>query len=94
MRSRIWWEKVKTIVDADRNQTPKALNALGALDLSLITRILRFHQTATDLIANAEQNISREEIDRIKANPAKVSREITELLSSLTDDQPRTEAAQ
>lgn len=72
--------KTTTVVESDREQIPKVLNALGSLDLGLIDRTMNFLTNTSGLIAAAEINVAREETNRSHADPVSVATEITNML--------------
>lgn len=74
-------EKTATIVDeADREQIPKLLNALGSLDLGLIQRTMSFLTIANDIVSHAEPRVTQQEAVRGQSDPNAVAAEITGLL--------------
>ena len=87
--------KAAAILDADREQLPKVLNALGSIDIGLIDRTMGFLAYTTALISAAEASVAREEADRREANPGAVAAELIDLLK-LVAGQPAAvmEAAQ
>lgn len=72
--------KVTTIIEAQTDQTPRLLNALGSIDLSLIARTTSFLRNASQLVAASEIRVSREESDRGQSDPADLARELTAML--------------
>lgn len=87
--------KAATIVDeADREQIPKLLNALGSLDLGLIGRTMEVLASTNTLIAAAEKSVAREEADRSQADPETLCGEITTLLEIVGGSVQTAEAAQ
>jgi len=79
-------EKTATIVDeADREQVPKLLNALGSLDLGLIQRTMSFLTIANDIVSQAEPRVTQQQAVRGQSNPNAVAAEITGLLEGLSD---------
>ncbi|MER8972420.1 MULTISPECIES: hypothetical protein [unclassified Mesorhizobium] len=85
--------KVAVIVDGDLDQIPKALNALGVLDLGLIARTVAFLGHATSLIKAAEDSVAREEANRGQADPATLVAEITMMLTTIAQsDEPEATA--
>lgn len=87
--------KAATIVDeADREQIPKLLNALGSLDLGLIGRTMEFLASTNALIAAADKSVAREEADRGQADPATLCGEIITLLEVVGGSVQASEAAQ
>jgi hypothetical protein len=77
-------ELVKTaeviVREADREQVPRLLNALGGLDLGLIQRTMAFLAETKTLLAAAEANVAREEANRSQVDPAVLANEISDLL--------------
>jgi len=73
--------KATMVLDADRDQLPKVLNALGSIDLGLIDRTMGFLTHTTALIGAAEASVAREEADRREADPGAVAAELIDLLS-------------
>jgi len=73
--------KTTTIIEADREQIAKLLNALGSLDLGLIGRTMCFLGDTAALVTAAEHSVAREEVDRSQADPAAIAREIIAMLS-------------
>jgi hypothetical protein len=83
-------EKTTTIVDeADREQIPKLLNALGSIDLGLIQRTMSFLTAANDLLNLAEPRVAQEEASRKQADPDAVSAEIIALFDTMLDTNPQ-----
>ncbi len=72
--------KVTAIIDAQADQTPRMLNALGTIDLSLIARTTSFLRNASQLIAASEISVIREENDRGQSDPADLARELAAML--------------
>ena len=87
--------KTTAAVDADREQLPKILNALGSIDLGLIGRTMDFLTHTTALINAAESSVTHEEANRREANPGAVAAELIDQLK-LVAGQPADvmEAAQ
>jgi len=78
-------EKTATIVDeADREQVPKLLNALGSLDLGLIQRTMSFLTIASDIVTQAEPRVTQQQAVRGQSNPNAVAAEITGLLEGVS----------
>ncbi|MGO7299597.1 protein DpdH [Rhizobium ruizarguesonis] len=74
-------EKTATIVnEADREQMPKLLNALGSLDLGLIQRTMLFLSIANDIVSQAEPRVKQQEAVRGQSDPGAVAAEIAGLL--------------
>ncbi|MGC8731527.1 MAG: hypothetical protein ACP5RC_04645, partial [Halothiobacillaceae bacterium] len=83
-------EKTTTIVDeADREQVPKLLNALGSIDLGLIQRTMSFLTAANDLLNLAEPRVAQEETSRKQADPDAISAEIIALFNTMLDTNPQ-----
>lgn len=81
-------EKTATIVDeADREQLPKLLNALGSLDLGLIQRTMSFLALANDIVSQAEPRVTQQEAVRGQSDPSAVAAEITVLLEGVSGKQ-------
>jgi uncharacterized protein YbjQ (UPF0145 family) len=79
--------KAAVVLDADREQLPKVLNALGSIDLGLIDRTMSFLTYTIALISAAEASVAREEANRREANPGAIAAELIDLLR-LVADQP------
>lgn len=78
-------EKTATIVDeADREQIPKLLNALGSIDLGLIQRTMSFLHTTNEIITLAEPRVAQQETIRGQADPGRTSAEIIVLLEGFS----------
>ncbi|WP_376711317.1 hypothetical protein [Pseudochrobactrum lubricantis] len=75
--------KINVITEADREQIPKLLNALGAIDLGLIGRTMVFLSQTTQLLSASEISVSREETNRSQSDPTDVSQEIVAMLGSV-----------
>ncbi|MFW7270015.1 protein DpdH [Gluconacetobacter sp. Hr-1-5] len=87
-------DKTATIVDeADREQVPKLLNALGSLDLGLIQRTMSFLITANAIVSQAEPRVTQQEAVRGQSNPDAVAAEITRLLEGVSATPPVAEKA-
>lgn len=88
-------EKTATIVDeADREQIPKLLNALGSLDLGLIQRTMSFLTIANDIVSQAEPRVTQQEAVRGQSDPSAAAAEITSLLEGLSGTRrPAADAA-
>ncbi|OCJ66264.1 hypothetical protein A6U97_26395 [Agrobacterium tumefaciens] len=88
-------EKTATIVDeADREQIPKLLNALGSLDLGLIQRTMSFLTLANQIVSQAEPRVTQQEAVRGQSDPNSVAAEITSLLEGVSGKSPVAEAAE
>ena len=72
--------KAAAVLDADREELPKVLNALGSIDLGLIDRTMGFLTQTIALISAAEASVAREEADRREANPGAIAAELIDLL--------------
>lgn len=72
--------KAGIVVESGREQLPKLLNALGAIDLGLIQRTMSFLAYTTTLINAAEVSVAREELDRSHADPDSLAAEIKDML--------------
>jgi hypothetical protein len=82
-------DKTSTIVnEADREQMPKLLNALGSLDLGLIQRTMTFLTIANDIISQAEPRVTQQEAVRGQSDPRGVAAEIICLLEDVAVKQP------
>ncbi|GEO12619.1 protein DpdH [Microvirga aerophila] len=78
--------KTTTIVDeADREQIPKLLNALGSIDLGLIQRTMSFLHAADEILTLAEPRVVQEEASRKQADPGAIAGEIAGLFNILLD---------
>jgi hypothetical protein len=81
-------DKTATIVDeADREQMPKLLNALGSLDLGLIQRTMSFLTMANEIVSLAEPRVSQQEAVRGQSDPAVAAAEIASLLEVVSGNQ-------
>ncbi|WP_421993611.1 protein DpdH [Roseococcus sp.] len=87
-------EKLATITgENDREQTPRLLNALGALDLNLIQRTAAFLATTKELFDLAEPRVAQLERSHGQANPEVVADELIDLLTVMVGDEPPTSEA-
>ena len=87
-------EKLATITgENDRKQMPRLLNALGALDLSLIQRTAAFLATTKELFDLAEPQVAQLERSRGQANPEAVTDELIDLLTVMVGGEPPTSEA-
>lgn len=78
-------DKTATIVDeADREQIPKLLNALGSLDLGLIQRTMSFLTIANEIVSQAEPRVTQQEAVRGQSDPNTVATEIANLLEGVS----------
>lgn len=78
-------DKTATIVDeADREQIPKLLNALGSLDLGLIQRTMSFLTIANEIVSQAEPRVTQQEAVRGQSDPEAVAAEIVGLLEGVS----------
>lgn len=76
--------KAAEIVDeAGREQLPKLLNAIGALDLGLIQRTLSFLQTADDLVTQSAPRVAKQEEVRRQSDPMIVADEIVTMFDRI-----------
>ncbi|MER8724904.1 protein DpdH [Mesorhizobium sp. M1027] len=76
-----------TLVDeANAEQLPKVLNALGSLDLSSVDRTVSFLNIVDVIVTGAEQTVDRVYSTHEQANPAKIADEIDALLTLLAND--------
>jgi hypothetical protein len=66
--------------EADREQVPRLLNALGGIDLGLIQRTTAFLIGTKAMVSAAEANVAREEANRNQVDPAVLVDEISDLL--------------
>ena len=78
-------EKSATIVDeADREQIPKLLNALGSIDLGLIQRTMSFLKIANEIVTLAEPRVTQQETIRGQSDPSVAASEIAGLLEAVS----------
>ncbi|MFL4469010.1 protein DpdH [Tateyamaria armeniaca] len=78
-------DKTATIVDeADREQIPKLLNALGSIDLGLIQRTMSFLESTNQILTQAEPRVAQQEAIRGQADPGVAAAEIIELLEEVS----------
>lgn len=70
--------------EADRQQVPKLLNALGTMDLGLIQRTMSFLSSTNQLVSQAEQRVAQQQAIRGQADPSVVAIEIIELLQNVS----------
>lgn len=78
-------DKTATIVgEADREQIPKLLNALGTIDLGLIQRTMSFLRIAEEIVSQAEPRVGQQEAIRNQADPSLAAGEIIELLEGVS----------
>ncbi|TPK52911.1 MULTISPECIES: protein DpdH [unclassified Mesorhizobium] len=83
-------DKAATIVDeADREQVPKLLNALGSIDLGLIERTMSFLKIVNEIVSQAEPRVAQQEAIRAQSDPGIAAAEIVTMLQGVSD----TEAA-
>jgi hypothetical protein len=76
-----------TLVDeANVEQLPKVLNALGSLDLWSVERTVSFLNMVDIIVTGSEQTVDRVYSNFEQANPAKIVVEIDKLLTLLADD--------
>ena len=77
-------EKAAMIVgEADREQVPKLLNALGAIDLGLIQRTMAFLKVANEIATLAAPRVAQQEVTRRQSDPNAVASEIVALLKGV-----------
>ncbi|RWO88600.1 protein DpdH [Mesorhizobium sp.] len=78
-------EKTATIVDeADREQIPKMLNALGSIDLGLVQRTMSFLKIANEIVSLAEPRVAQQEAIRGQSDPSVAAGEIVALLEGVS----------
>lgn len=88
-------EKTATIVDeADREQMPKLLNALGSLDLGLIRRTMLFLTTANQIVTLAEPRVAQQQAIRGRSDPRIAAKEIAGLLESVSERRSASEGVE
>ena len=76
--------KTATIVDeADREQIPKLLNALGSIDLGLIQRTMSFLKIANEILTLAEPRVAQQEAIRGQSDPSVAAGEVVALLEGV-----------
>ncbi len=86
-------DKMAMIVDeADREQIPKLLNALGSLDFGLIQHTMSFLTIADEIVAQAEPRVSQQEAIRGQSDPSAAAAEIARLLEGVSRNQRSEEA--
>lgn len=85
--------KTATIVDeADCEQIPKLLNALGSIDLGQIQRTMSFLTIANEIVSRAASRVAQQEAIRGQADPSAAAGEIITLLEAVSGVQaPVTE---
>ena len=77
--------KTATIVDeADREQIPKLLNALGSIDLGLIQRTISFLKISNEIVSQAEPRVRQQEAVRGQSDPSVAAGEIVALLEGVS----------
>jgi hypothetical protein len=77
--------KTATIVDeADREQVPKLLNALGSIELDLIQRTMSFLKVANEIVTLAEPRVTQQEAIRGQSDPSVSAGQIVALLEGLS----------
>ncbi|RUW54562.1 ATP-binding protein [Mesorhizobium sp. M1A.F.Ca.ET.072.01.1.1] len=82
-------DKTATIVDeADREQIPKLLNALGSLDLGLIQRTMSFLTIANEIVTQAAPRVAQQLTIRGQSDPSNAAAEIASLLEGVSGSQP------
>jgi hypothetical protein len=78
-------DKAATIVDeADREQIPKLLNALGSIDLGLIERTMSFLTIVNEIESQAEPRVAQQEAIRGQSDPSVSVAEIVTLLEGVS----------
>lgn len=78
-------EKTTTIIDeADREQVPKLLNALGTIELGLIQRTMSFLATTNQIVSLAEPRVVQQEAIRGQSDPSAAAAEIIALLENVS----------
>lgn len=83
-------DKAAMIVDeADREQIPKLLNALGSIDLGLIQRTMSFLTIVNEIISLAAPRVAQQEAIRGQSDPSVAATEVVTLLEGVSG----TEAA-
>ncbi len=76
--------KTATIADeADQEQLPKLLNALGTIDLGLVQRTMMFLKIAEEIVLKAEPRVAIQEQNRSQADPSVTAGEIIALLEGV-----------
>lgn len=77
--------KTATIVDeADRENIPKILNALGSIDLGLIERTMSFLKLVNEIVSLAEPRVAQQEAIRGQSDPSVTAEEIVALLEGIS----------
>lgn len=76
-------KKASLVDEANADQLPKVLNALGGLDLSSVERTVSFLSMVDQIITGAEQTVERVYSNYEQANPGKIAGEIDSLLTAL-----------
>lgn len=78
-------DKAAMIVDeADREQIPKLLNALGSIDLGLIERTMSFLTIVNEIVSQAEPRVVQQEAIRGQSDPSVAAAEIVTLLEGVS----------
>lgn len=78
-------DKIEKVLSADRDDLPRILNSLGALDLGLIGRTMDFLSQTTAFLNVIESAADREEENRKSADPDYYIAEIKKCLEELAD---------
>lgn len=86
-------KKASLVDEANVEQLPKVLNALGTLDLSSVERTVSFLNMVDLVVTGAEQTTDRVYSNHEQANPAKIATEIDTLLAGVAND-PAAKAAE
>lgn len=77
--------KTATILEeADREQVPRLLNALGTIDLGLIQRTTSFLAKTSQIVSVAEPRVAQQESIRGQSNPNVAAAEIITLLEEVS----------
>lgn len=79
-------KKTSLMDEANSEQLPRVLNALGTLDLSSVERTVSFLTMVDLVVTGAEQTIDRVYSNHEQANPAKIATEIDTLLTGVASD--------
>ncbi len=84
-----------SIVDeATREELPKVLNAIGAIDLALIQRTLAFLENVDTLVTQAVPRVARQEETRKLSDPRVVVTEINALFDRILQTESVAEITQ
>jgi hypothetical protein len=87
-------EAAAIVEDAGRDQLPKLLNALGALNLALIQRTLNFIKAAESLVSLGAPRVDRQIEARRQSDPAVVASHIMSLFDRIEHRPVKQEADQ